>query len=65
MSNNKTYKIFKVIKYPKLQNIQSYKIFKVTKYLKLQNVQSYRMYKITRCSQFSKNVKIIACLITT
>ena len=37
-------------------------MFKVTECPKLQNVQ---MYKITRCSKFSKNVKIIACLITT
>ena len=40
-------------------------MFKVTLCPKLQNAQNYTMSKITKCSKFSKNVKIIKCLITT
>ena len=40
-------------------------MFKVTLCPKLQNAQNYTMSKITKCSTFSKNVKIIKCLITT
>ena len=44
------------------QNTQDFKMSKVTKRPNLQNIQ---MSKITKCSKFSKNVKIIKCLITT
>ena len=52
----------KLTKYPKLQNTQSYKMSRDKKCPKLQNVKPSR---IKKCLKFSKNVKIIKCLITT
>ena len=55
-----------ITKHPKhntqKQNTQDFKMSKVTK---CPNVQNYNMFKVTKCQKFSKNVKIINCLITT
>ena len=60
-----------ITKCPKLQNIQSCKIIKDTKCPKLQNNQRYTMSKVkkgpigdkVKYPKFSKNFKIIKCLI--